>query len=169
MSKNLLLSIRFLQQESHARGDDGAPQWPPGPLRLFQAILTAHAGRMNERAGLQSSLDALRWFESLPPPAIVSPAATPASSKHRLYVPDNTGDLVAGSWSRSGTASVADYRTEKDIWPVRLADDPAAAVQFMYSADDDAARHLPVLLPTVRSITHLGWGVDMVVADAALI
>ena len=38
MSDYLCITVRFLQPYSHGRGDGGEPEWPPSPLRLFQAL-----------------------------------------------------------------------------------------------------------------------------------
>ena len=58
-----------------------------------------------ERAGSGSNTlrPALRWLERRPPPLIIAPRAEPCAVKYRLYVPDNVGDKVAGSWSRGET------------------------------------------------------------------
>ena len=58
-------------------------------------------------------------------PLIIAPVGLTSSMKYRLYVPDNIGDRVAGTWSHGGTASIADYRAEKDVWPTQLPDGSA--------------------------------------------
>ena len=44
MSRHLVLSFRFLSPWFHGRGDEDAPEWPPSPLRAFQAVVAAAAG-----------------------------------------------------------------------------------------------------------------------------
>jgi CRISPR-associated protein Csb2 len=86
-------------------------------------------------------------------------------------VPDNVGDKVAASWTRGGDATIADYRTEKDVCPTHLCGDHHA-VHYLWSLGDDyreAELHQTRLSAAARSITHLGWGVDMVAADASVI
>jgi hypothetical protein len=51
---------------------------------------------------------------------IVAAPGIRSDVKYRLYVPDNVADKMARSWSRGQEASIADYRTEKDVRPVRL-------------------------------------------------
>ena len=167
MPDYLCISIRFLDGAFHGRADHGEPEWPPSPLRLYQAIVAASAARWNERGRLSHAEPALRWFEQLPPPAIVAPPARETQG-YRLYVPDNVGDLVGKSWSRGGEGSIADYRTEKAVRPLAIADE--SAVHFLWNlsnAPAGFAEHGEVLSTAVRSITHVGWGVDLVVADAA--
>src|SRR5262245_7720988 len=100
MSFHFCISIRFLQRLCCARGDGDEPEWPPSPLRMFQALTAAAAGRWNERIRLEHSVPAMRWLESQSAPIVFAPSGTPAGRKYRLYVPDNVGDLVAAAWSR---------------------------------------------------------------------
>lgn len=167
MTDYLRISVRFLDGAFHGRGDGGANEWPPSPLRLFQALVAASAARWNERRGIKHAAPALRWLEGLPAPEIIAPA-TAEGAAYRLYVPDNVGDLVGKSWSRGNEGNIADYRTEKTVRPTHVHGD--GAVHFLWSLDDAApAPHLETIVTAARSITHLGWGVDLVVADAEVI
>lgn len=168
MPDHLCISIRFLGGAFHGRADHGEPEWPPSPLRLYQAIVAASAARWNERGRLQHADSALRWLEQLAPPIIAAP---PARETHgyRLYVPDNVGDLVGKSLTRGGESSVADYRVEKSVRPLAVPDE--AAVHYVWplaDAPDGFDKHLETLTAAVRSITHVGWGVDLVVADVSI-
>ena len=66
MSNYLCITIRFLQPYCHARADQGQPEWPPSPLRLFQALIAAAAGHWNERVELRTAKTALQWLEQQP-------------------------------------------------------------------------------------------------------
>ena len=168
---SLCISIRFLQSMCHARGDLEQPEWPPSPLRVFQSLVAAAAARWNEREHIEHADDELRWMERQPPPLIIAAHGEPALVKYRLYVPDNVGDKVAASWSRGRDATIADYRTEKEVRPIHLARD-GDAVHYLWPLSDpdpEFERHGEVLLAAARSITHLGWGVDMVAACASVI
>jgi CRISPR-associated protein Csb2 len=167
MPSHFCITIRFLQPLSHGRGDSGEPEWPPSPLRVFQALVAAAAARWNERMRLEYAKPALQWLAKQRPPTVVAAIGVPSGATYRLYVPDNVGDRVAKSW-RGGhaKASIADYRTEKDVRPTLLVGD---AVRYLYPIDDEAefATHRDTLTAAAKSITHLGWGVDMVAGDAA--
>jgi len=171
MSTLFCITVRFLQPTYHGRGDQGEPEWPPSPLRLFQSLVAAAAARWNERQRVETAAPALHWLERLGAPGIIAAAAVPARAKYRLYVPKNIGDKVAGSWSRGGIASIADYRTEKDVRPMHLVGDGAAVHYIWQISDSDREldKHSECLRTAARSITHLGWGVDMVAADASVI
>lgn len=170
MAKCLCLTARFLQPLSHGRREGGEPEWPPSPLRAFQALTAAAAARWSDRIRLRHAVSALEWLEQQSPPRIIGPIGVPSEEKYRLYVPDNVGDKVAKSWSRGATGSIADYRTEKDVQSVSLLGD---TVHYLWSLSDvdaaDCEQHLPTLQAAARSITHLGWGIDMVAGDARLI
>jgi len=171
MSDYLCISIRFLDGAFHGRADYGEPEWPPSPLRVFQAIVAASAACWNERRGVHHAKPALRWFEQLKSPVIITPPLKRVKARgYRLYVPDNVGDLVGKSWSRGGEASMAEYRTEKTVCQTLFEEDEA--VHYLWpltGAPDGFTEHRDNLFAAVRSITHVGWGVDLVVAEASVL
>jgi CRISPR-associated protein Csb2 len=128
-------------------------------------MVAACAARWNERREVQHAAAALRWMEKQTP-VIIAPAVRESRTRYRLYVPDNVGDIAAASWSRGGDASVAGYRVPKDIRPVHLEQN---AVHYLYEVNEQDALHCETLSAAARSITHLGWGVDMVAGDARLL
>lgn len=169
MSLHLCITIRFHDGLFHGRRDGGEPEWPPSPLRVFQALVAAAAACTNERNSLKQAVPMLRWLEAQPAPVIAAPTAR-RGEKYRLYVPDNVGDLVARSLRRGNPGSIADYRSEKDVQPMRFEDSDAVHYFWTLAANDaDFASHRPLLEKCVRAITHLGWGVDMAVADASVL
>lgn len=166
MTQRLCITVRYLQGLSHARGDGGEPEWPPSPLRLYQALVAAAAGRWNERTKVETAAPALEWLARLDAPTIVAPVGV-AGAPCRFYVPDNGGDKVGASWSRGNEGSIADYRTEKDVRPVHLRGE---AVHYLYSGDGpELPKHRDILRAAARGITHLGWGADMVVGNSEVL
>ncbi|HEX4796457.1 MAG TPA: type I-U CRISPR-associated protein Csb2 [Humisphaera sp.] len=172
----LCVTFRFIQPFPifHGCADAGAPEWPPSPLRAFQALLNATALRHRGReldSNVRSALDILEAIR----PYIIAPMGVPATVGYRTYVPHNQTDLVTSAWDRGNLeASIASHRMEKDVRPTRIAftDDSLPAVHYVYPLDlpDDACnRLLESVRPSVRSITALGWGIDQVIADATLI
>lgn len=166
MSDQFRVSLRFLQPYSHGRGEDGSPEWPPSPLRLFQALVASGVGHQFVPERRARAVEALRWLEQLPAPEIFAAPARPSEAGYRSFVPDNVGDRVAKAWSAGREASLADYRTEKDVLPVRLAGE-LPAVHYCFEGAAGLETHTPVLRDCARSVTHLGWGIDMVVGDAS--
>ncbi|MDZ4783715.1 MAG: type I-U CRISPR-associated protein Csb2 [Planctomycetia bacterium] len=168
MSSYFCLSVRFLQHFAHGRRDGAEPEWPPSPLRAFQALLAAAAGRWNERTELVHAAPALRWLESQAEPQVVAAEGLCSEVKCLTYVPDNTADLLVPAWKR-GDVTATVKRAEKVVRPTHLAGD---AVHFLYALPHDRAEcdgHFPTLKAAARSITHLGWGIDMAVGDASII
>ncbi len=173
MFEHLRISVRFLDGEFHGRGDNGESEWPPSPLRLFQALTNA-AARLDGNGISVRNADALRWLEAVKqPPEIIADKAT-ATNGYQLYVPDNVGDLVAKQWSaekyfdsKNHPIDISGYRTEKRVRPLRIAG--TAAVNYLWTFDNaEFAKHRETLIALARAITRLGWGVDLVVADAAV-
>lgn len=169
MANLLRLTFRFLQPRSHGRGDGGEPEWPPSPLRAFQALTAAAAAHWNERTKIVTGTPMLSWLEQLAPPTIIAAPAAKSDTKYRLYVPNNIGDKIAQAWSAHRESSVP-TRTEKDVRSINLCGDGAVHYLWPLAEADVAAceRHLDVLRAGARSVTHLGWGVDMATGDAGL-
>jgi len=160
MSSYLCLVVRFLQPYYHGRADGGAPEWPPSPLRLFQALVAA-AGHRQETRFDDRAATALRWLESQSCPLVVAPVGIPSESKYRLYVPDNVADTAAKSWSNGREAGIV--RIDKDVRPVYLKGD---AVHYLYPLAPQEEPPLETLRAMSQSITHLGWGIDMAAGNA---
>jgi CRISPR-associated protein Csb2 len=162
MSRYLVLTFRFLSPWFHGRGDEGAPEWPPSPLRVFQAVVAAAA-----RAGtLESTRDALTWLEQQAAPLIIAPEAVESALGYRLSVPHNAMDLVGRQWSRGDEGNAAEHRAMKNVRPHRLPEE--AVVHYAWRIDGDGS-FTPALITAARGVVALGWGVDLVVGDGAVV
>lgn len=161
MSRHLVFSFRFLSPWFHGRGNESAPEWPPSPLRAFQAVVAAAA-----RAGtLESTRRALLWLENRAAPLIIAPEAA-ESAGYRLSVPHNQMDLVGGQWSRGVEGDAAKHRAMKSLRPHRLPED--AVVHYAWQLDNDASA-ASALISAARNAVALGWGIDLVVGDGAIV
>jgi CRISPR-associated protein Csb2 len=161
-------SVRFLHPLAHGRADGGVPVWPPSPLRLVQALAAAAAARWREPQFSAYAAAALRWLERQPWPEIVAAAGTTSQSPYLLYIPNNTADLLIPAW-RHGDVTKAVKREQKPVRPTHLADE---SVHYLYALPEDLTefdKHRETLKAAARSVTHLGWGIDMVAADADVI
>lgn len=176
MKPSLCITIRFIQPYPlyHGRTDGDEAEWPPSPMRLFQALLNAACSRTRGRPLAPEVRTALQVLEILRP-SIVAPRATLTTTGHRAYVPHNHADLVAAAWDRGNfEANIAGHRVEKDHRPHRIEvlGDELPTLHYLYPLDAtnaDPTTLLSSMRPVVRSITHLGWGIDQVVADATLV
>jgi CRISPR-associated protein Csb2 len=176
MSSILCITFRFIQPLPlfHGAGDGGVPEWPPSPMRAFQALLNAASLLSRGRPLAPEVRSALQALETLRP-QIVAPPAKASAVGYRAYVPHNQTDLVSAAWHRGNfEASVASHRMEKDIRPVRIEthNGELPTLHYLYSLDTttlDPGKLLRNVRPSVRAITHLGWGIDQVAADVMLI
>lgn len=181
MSLYFGLSIRFLGQRFHGRQDGDEPEWPPSPLRVFQALV-ASAARMGRGNLAPRVLVALKWLErrsAESPPLIFGPHVPPADlapSGYCLSVPNNAMDIVAKAWCRGnysnkGDASPATHRTMKTVRPTHLLD--GDSVFYLWSVSDPVPQeiqdHTEILTQAARRIAVLGWGIDMAVGDGSIL
>jgi CRISPR-associated protein Csb2 len=178
MTSHFCLSITFLNGTFHGRRDDGVPEWPPSPLRAFQALVAAAAGRWKEPQFSSYAAPALEWLERLGAPEILAPAGWGTELRpYRLYVPNNSGDLVTRAWAAGNSdASIAAHRTEKDARPTHVVGNPnggGSTVRFLWRLSDPRlageSEFVTTLVAAARSVTHLGWGIDMATAHVGLI
>ena len=168
MKTVLCLTFRFLDPvpQCHGRNDDDNPEWPPSPLRLFQALVSASSNHWRGNQFQELARPALQWIESIQP-SVISPSIATASFGYRMYVPNNSGDLMTAAWARGDTeTTMAKFRVEKDVRPTRLRDE---AVHYLFGLSSDTCPHFETLREAARSVTHLGWGIDMVAGNAELL
>jgi CRISPR-associated protein Csb2 len=167
---HLILTVRFLDTYFHGRGDGGGTEWPPSPMRVFQGLIAAAArlgrGEPDERAAA-----AFRWLEELEGPSVIVAPLARTGAPYSLSVPNNAMDIAARAWVRDPdtTAKEADprtHRTMKEIRPVLLSDE---AVHYLWPLTAEAPEHIDAISRTARSLSALGWGIDVVVGDASLI
>lgn len=162
---NLCFSIRFLQPLCHGRGDFEKPEWPPSPLRFLQALVAASAAHWNERISLSHSVDALTWLEEQSTPIIVTTTGRSSINPYALYIPNNSTDLVASQWL-NGNLTNSVKREKKVVCPTHLIGE---SLHYIYTLPEGICPHFKTLQKAARSITHLGWGIDMVVGNAELL
>src|SRR3990172_5523491 len=92
MGRYLCISITFLDPLFHGKGNDETPEWPPSPMRLFQALLAGSRTGCRNREWSDAKAGAFRWLEQRKPPLIVAPTAHPAPAARTLFVPNNDSD-----------------------------------------------------------------------------
>ncbi len=149
MSDNLTLciTVRFLSGTYHGRDRDGGQEWPPSPLRLFQALVAAAGGRRTD-----AERDALRWLEGqFVPPDILAPEPRAIGGIRKHYVPNNDADRQSDH---------VGSRVEKTFRPLHLPD--RAEVQYRWPITEADRPHAGVLAQLAGRLRCLGWGIDVV-------
>lgn len=168
----LRLSFRFLAPLYHGRRDRGAAEWPPSPLRVFQALVAASARRTG--APDSQSVEALKWLERQQAPTVVAPDVV-SSTGYRLSVPNNTMDAVAKAWCRGNDSNVGDanpatHRTMKTVRPTWMRD--GDTVHYLWTLEEpvsDAVQgHANVLCTLAADVSAIGWGLDLAVGHGAV-
>ena len=166
MSKSLCISVSFIDPRYHGRGDGGAPEWPPSPMRLFQAIVAGNGQTLGTGSDIDS---ALRWLENQPPPVVLAPPVRDGVSCP-LYVPNNAMDVVAKSWARGNIeGSIAEHRTLKTVRPTHLRGGDTAHYLWQIGSNDADSPPVEPLSRAVERIVALGWGIDLVVARCRVV
>lgn len=173
------LSVTFLDPLSafHGRGDHGEPEWPPSPLRMFQTLVAAAATRWPGRQFSECARSAFEWLEDIQfksQPLIVAPRYRVGLAL-RVAVPNNDMDSPASYWAKGQEPKKPhrpiDLKPLKTVRPIRLlvnADD-RATVHYLLPLEGGSCPHFDILEKAARSVTHLGWGVDMVAATASIL
>lgn len=164
MPDSLCISVTYLDPRFHGRGDGGAPEWPPSPMRLFQALVAGNGSSL----GTGNSVDAaLRWLEQQPPPTVLAPPGK-TGVPCPLYVPNNAMDLVARSWTRGkADASIAEHRTLKTVRPTHLRG--GDTIHYLWPISNDGRPQVEPITQAVERMVALGWGIDLVVAQCRVL
>jgi CRISPR-associated protein Csb2 len=146
------ITVRWLDDRYHGLlGRDGPPEWPPSPFRLFQALVAGVAGWGELDGSVGKSL---KWLESRAP-LIVAPRSVPGRIITH-YVPNNDSDEKLDRQERL---------TGKTFRPTIMLDEPA--VHYVWPIDGDCPQRQ--LIEATRSLSCLGWGVDMAYADGRVL
>jgi CRISPR-associated protein Csb2 len=165
MRSYLCLTINFLSSEYHGQGVDGEPEWPPSPLRLFQALVAAAKARSRIAAADGTIAAAFHWLERQPSPLIVAPCSE-TGHPFCLSVPNNDMDMIARSWAKGQESrkQPSELRTLKTVQTRHMLD--GATVHYVWQVSDadlvGAPQHLAALCATSRDVVALGRGIDLV-------
>ena len=160
------LGIRYLNGWSMAAADGARKEqaeWPPHPDRVFMALASAWFETGEDAA----EGEALRWLETLPPPAI---AASDAITRTTVvsYVPINdasvgrkmptSGDLA--KLKNAGLAVLPEYRLRQPRgFPVAIPHDPT--VHLVWS-EAELGVHRTALERLGAKVTYVGHSASFV-------
>ncbi len=139
----LAIEVEYLMGRSYATDfrDDTAPEWPPHPDRLFEAMMAAHHDTFSE----DGENSVLRWFETLGAPQIAAGEMGNAVSVVN-FVPTNYN-------GKSGSPHPDQRGKQPRTFPVQSPS--SAVVHFVWpDADADTATRntLENLLARVPSL-----------------
>ncbi len=155
--KYLCITVRWLDTRYHGQNADGSAEWPPSPLRLFQAMLAGvgrHISNIDEECAM------FRWLKKRQAPPIIVAPPVQAGQIFTRFVPNNDSDKHLDRQKRL---------TAKTISPMLFLN--SSNIYYLWPLTDlltDPENDLAPLIKAARSITSLGWGVDMAVGDGSI-
>jgi CRISPR-associated protein Csb2 len=150
----LVITIRFLGDRYHGRTENGRePEWPPSPLRLYQAIVAGAASRWHDSSLRDEELLAFDWFEGLEPPQILAPVVHRGQSLLK-YVRENLSDVDP------------EKRDAKFSRPTLFCGEPKLV--YYWSLDPCFADVAKTIARCSGRCHALGWGIDMVIGNGAI-
>lgn len=138
----------------------GAPDFPPSPFRLFQALVAgAYGGRWATEPAAEKDA-AFRWLESLNAPLLSAPPRTELQ-KVSYFVPNNDLDAVGGDPRRIG-----DIRALKTVHASLLETDGPFVYAWRF---DEGLEHAQAISRLADRLHTLGHGVDAAYASAKVL
>ncbi len=151
----LCLTVKFAAGRFHGRTRENKPEWPPSPLRLFQALIAGSHRGVYEIVQPDARDSALRWLEGLDPPFIVAGRAREAGAEFTNYVPNND-DLLDH------------IRTSKSMSAKAIIDNGPVLYRWVIDESEVAEKNAAVICATVSLLTHLGQHQDIVYASGEI-
>ncbi len=157
---SLTINVEFITGRCVAAivADRDEPEWPPHPGRLFMAMAAAYFEAFEVEKDVDTStIAALEWFESLPPPEIHASEALPRSTV-KYYVPINDKLTVNTSVLQS-TPGLARSKQERS-YPTAIPIDPL--VQFVWHDMSEVEQHFDALSRICAQVIRLGHSSSLV-------
>ncbi len=139
----LAIEVEYLMGRSYATDfrDDTAPEWPPHPDRLFEALVAAHHDTFSE----DGEDSVLRWVETLGAPQIAAGEIGHATSVVN-FVPTNYN-------GKSGSPHPDQRGRQPRTFPVQSPSSPVVHFVWPEADADEATRNkLASLLARVPSL-----------------
>jgi CRISPR-associated protein Csb2 len=162
MTRFFCVSVTFLDRLFHGRMDAKTSEWPPSPMRLFQALLAGSRTGCRSCEWSEAKIAAFRWLERRGAPVIIAPSARLVATGCTYYVPDNDADKRFDRQIRL---------TSKVVRPHRLND--GDTVHYLWEIHDDewpdSELHARILCREARCLLALGWGIDQTVGDGRIV
>ena len=155
----LRVTVEWLGGAYHAR------EWPPSPLRLYQAMLAGSAVHRRADPAFEA---ALRHLETLPAPAVTAPEVE-SETQVTASVPNNDGDRVLALHAKGRTDAARTLGPKLRTLRTRRTRRFSGAVSYDWTATAETAGHLQCLAAMARCVTSVGHGIDTALARAALI
>lgn len=168
MMRHLCMSVTFLDGLFHGKSDSGESEWPPSPMRVYQALLAGSRTGCRERTWSSRKAEAFRWLEGRDAPRIIAPEARTGNG-YTLFVPNNDSDRRFDRQERLSS---------KFVRPVILTGsddcaDTGRTVHYLWRIAENewptAQAHAEALCKEAEHIVALGWGIDQAVGTGRIL
>lgn len=159
MTQFLCISARFLDRRFHGKGDR-KPEWPPSPMRLYQALLAGTKTGCRIMKWSSAKKKAFLWLANQDPPVVIGPTVT-LGSPQKFFVPRNDSDKIPDRQGRL---------TGRTIQPVHLCNDNP--IHYLWPINKSNKEELAIvneLAKEARNLLSLGLGIDMIVGFGRII
>jgi CRISPR-associated protein Csb2 len=171
MSQTLILRVEFLSPVFHGMGDGGEPEWPPSPLRLFQALVRSACGLFHGDEFDAKAAPWLGWLETLSSPVILAGEAM-TGLPLRSAVPNNDLDILARAWAKGKQPdkTPANFKALKTVWPSHLTE--GTVVNYLWDLEGTPpppSKDFATLVLIASHLFALGWGLDLVAGHAEVV
>ena len=157
--RTLRLTVEWLDDAYHGR------EWPPSPLRLYQALLAGAAAHRRGDAGLEA---ALRHLETLPAPVVTAPSAESARAV-TASVANNDGDAVVALLAKGQQAQARKLRERSVTLRTRRALRFDGPITYDWAAGPETAGHFAAIAAMAGAVSAVGLGIDVALARATLL
>lgn len=155
MAEYLCISVTLLDRLFHGKGEGNEPEWPPSPMRLFQALIAGARAGCRAAAWDTRHARAFRWLEGLGAPLIIAPRVQPGT-RCTYFVPNNEGDV---KFERQ------DRLKSKVAQPYYLLD--GDTIHYIWPIGDTLEAE--TICEEARHILALGWGIDQAVGRGRIL
>jgi len=132
-------------------------EWPPSPLRLYQAMLAGYRTARPPNPQLDA---ALLHLEGLEPPLIHAPLAA-EQSPVAASVPNNDGDVILDQWAKGETEKAHVKKERLRTIRVRRPWRFDGPVTYTWRGNAQTNEHMGAITQLADSLTALGQGIDL--------
>jgi CRISPR-associated protein Csb2 len=159
MNRYFCVSVTLVEPFFHGKYNEETAEWPPTPLRLFQALVAGSRIRARGRQQPVAVESAFRWLEERnEPPYIICPPENRLGG-YDFFVP------------RNEVGPRQDRLTTKRVRPHYVVGEPR--LHYLWSIRDSewqtAQSHIEVLSGEAKHLHALGWGIDMACASGCVV
>lgn len=157
----LKIKLTFATGRYHGRTNEGDElEYPPAPARLFQALIAGSHCGIYDKVHTAVRDRALRWLESLEPPAIEAPVTCETGIGVTNYVPNNDDGRKDNRLEH--------IRTAKSFLARIFPQSDTLTYCWSFKNTPEAEENASVICAMAKLITHLGQHQDVVYASGEL-